>query len=79
MSSAFAHSHHTPCTECGASLAADERDDHVCDPERRLEYRLFQLRDEVAGFDDGLRDYLESPQGRFDQWLAERDRRRRPR
>ena len=79
MSSAFAHSHYMPCSECGASLATDERTDHVCDPERRLEYRLFQLRDEVAGFDDGLRDYLESPQGRFDQWLAERDRRRRPR
>jgi hypothetical protein len=75
MSSAFAHSHHMPCTECGASLAADERHEHVCDPERRLEYRLFQLRTEVAGFDDGLRDYLDSPQGRFAQWLAERDRR----
>jgi hypothetical protein len=76
MSSAFAHSHHMPCTECGASLASDERDEHVCDPERRLEYRLFQLRTEVAGFDDRLRDYLDSPHGRFAQWLAERDRRR---
>jgi len=56
----------------------DQRADHVCDGERRLEYRLFQLRDEVAGFDDGLRGYLDSPQGRFAQWLAERDRRRRP-
>jgi hypothetical protein len=76
MSSAFAHSHHMPCAECGVSLAADERDDHACDPERRLEYRLFQLRDEVAGFEAGLRGYLDSPQGRFAQWLAERDRRR---
>jgi hypothetical protein len=78
MSSAFAHSHHMPCAECGASVAVDQRADHVCDGERRLEYRLFQLRDEVAGFDDGLRGYLDSPQGRFAQWLAERDRRRRP-
>jgi len=78
MSSAFAHSHHMPCAECGASLATDERGDHACNPERRLEYRLFQLRDEVAGFEDGLRGYLESPQGRFDQWLAERDRRKPP-
>jgi hypothetical protein len=65
-----------PCDECGASVGADERDTHVCDPERRLEYRIFQLRDEVAGFDAGLSGYLESAQGLFAQWLAERDRRR---
>ena len=74
MSSAFAHSHHMPCPECGASLSSEERSDHVCDPERRLEFRLFQLRDEVAGFEDRFRGYLDSPQGRFAEWLAERDR-----
>ena len=78
MSSAFAHSHYMPCEECGASLAADEREGHVCDPERRLEYRLVQLRDEVAAFEDGLHEYLESPHGRFAQWLAEHKRRRSP-
>ena len=52
------------------------REEHRCDPERRLEYRIFQLRDEMAGFDEGLSGYLASPQGRFAQWLAERDRRR---
>jgi len=76
MSSAFAHSNYMPCDDCGASVEASELAGHVCDPERALEYRMFQLRDEVAGFDDGLRGYLESPQGRFAQWLAERDRRR---
>ena len=76
MSSAFAHSQYMPCNACGASVSADERDAHVCDPERRLEFRLFELRDEVSGFDEGLRGYLESPHGRFAQWLAERERRR---
>ncbi|HEX4747212.1 MAG TPA: hypothetical protein VFU99_10060 [Gaiellaceae bacterium] len=66
-----------PCTECGASLRASERGSHACDPERRLEYRLFLLQGEVAGFDEGLSGYLASPQGKFAQWLAERDRRRR--
>ncbi len=75
MSSFFA-SRHMPCAECGASVARSERDAHVCDPERLLDYRLFQLREEVAGFDDVLRGYLDSPQGRFAQWLAERERRR---
>jgi hypothetical protein len=76
MSSAFAHSHYMPCDECGASLAANERDGHTCDPERRLEYRLFQLRHEVDSFEDRLRGYLDSPQGRFAQWLAARERSR---
>lgn len=71
----FFTSQHMPCAECGASVRASEREQHACAPERRLEYRLFQLRTEVATFDDGLSDYLDSPQGRFAQWLAERDRR----
>jgi len=75
MSGFFVESSHMPCAECGASVAAAEREAHACDPHRLLEYRLFQLRDEVAGLEDGLRGYLESPQGRFAQWLAERERR----
>jgi hypothetical protein len=76
--SSFFTSQHMPCAECGASVRMRERDCHVCDPERRLEFRLFQLRDEVGAFDEGLRGYLESPRGLFAQWLAERDRRARP-
>jgi hypothetical protein len=72
----FFTSQHMPCSECGASVRASEREAHTCDPERRLEYRLFRLREEVACFDDELSGYLDSPQGRFAQWLAERDRRR---
>jgi hypothetical protein len=76
--STFFTSQHMPCVECGASVAESERDQHVCDPERRLEYRLFHARSEVASFDHDLSDYLDSPQGRFAQWLAERDRRGPP-
>ncbi|MGH3134801.1 MAG: hypothetical protein ACRDNY_13865 [Gaiellaceae bacterium] len=75
MSAFFAHSSHMPCAECGASVAVAVRDTHVCDPERVLDYRMFQLRDELVGLDGGLRAYLDSPQGRFAQWLAERERR----
>ncbi len=74
MSSFFA-SRHMPCAECGASVVASEREEHVCNPERLLEYQMFQLREEVAGFDEGLKGFLESPPGRFAQWLAERERR----
>jgi hypothetical protein len=73
----FFESRHMPCDECGASVARDERDAHVCDPERRLEYALFQLRDEIGSFEGELAKYLRSPHGRFDAWLAERERKRR--
>jgi hypothetical protein len=73
----FFESRHMPCDECGASVAQDERDDHVCDPDRRLDYILFQLRHEIESFDGDLGEYLSSPQGRFLAWLAERERKRR--
>ncbi len=73
MSSHFA-SRHMPCAECGASVSAEQREAHTRDPERLLEFRLFQLRDGIADFDGDLRGYLDSAEGRFEQWLAERDR-----
>jgi hypothetical protein len=73
--SSFFVSQHMPCPECGASVRVTQRASHTCDPERRLEYRLFQLRHEVDALDERLRGYLDSPEGRFEQWLAERERR----
>jgi len=78
MSAFFAHSSYMPCTECGTSVAIAERDEHVCDRERLLDYWMFQLCGEVNAFEDELQGYLETPHGRFAQWLAERDRQRRP-
>jgi hypothetical protein len=43
-----------PCDECGTSLDHDEREEHACDPERRLDYQLFQQRTAIAYFDDEL-------------------------
>ena len=43
-----------PCDECGTSLDHDEREEHACDPERRVEYQLFQQRAAIAYFDDEL-------------------------
>jgi len=74
MSTFFAHSSHMPCPECGASVACGEADVHECDPERRLDYLMFQLHDEVSRFESVYRTYLDSARGRFAQWLAERER-----
>ena len=63
-----------PCPECGASVAVASEAEHVCDPERRVDYELFQLRTETAALEAEIEDYLSSPKGRFEQWYAERDR-----
>ena len=65
---------HMPCSECGASVARGEGDAHHCEPEHRLDFVMFELRSEVESFDNSLEDYLASPQGRFEQWVAERRR-----
>jgi hypothetical protein len=71
----FPQSPHMPCTECGASVERAAAATHVCDAEQVLEFRLFQLRDEIAAFDAQLSAWLASASGRFATWLAERDRR----
>ena len=64
-----------PCPECGASLSRAASGEHVCDEERLLDFRLFQLRGEIASFDAQLSAWLGTAAGRFAAWLAERDRR----
>ena len=40
-------SRYMPCPDCGASLEQRETGGHVCEHQRRLDYQMFQLRDEV--------------------------------
>jgi hypothetical protein len=63
-----------PCGECGASVAWAERDVHVCDPERLLDYGMFQLRDEIEAIEGEVEEYMDSPRGRFERWLASEGR-----
>jgi hypothetical protein len=70
-------SRYVSCSDCGASIERVRTEDHVCKPERRLDYQVFQLREEVDGFDEEVATYLETPQGRFEQWYAARLRERR--
>ena len=74
VSAFFASSRYMPCADCGSSVSVGADEEHVCDPERKLDYLMFQLREEVASFDEVLREYLGSTTGRFEQWVAERDR-----
>lgn len=67
-----------PCSECGASVAVAPETEHVCNPDRRLDFELFQLRAEISGLGAAIGEYLSSAQGRFEQWYAEHERREGP-
>ena len=71
---AFPQPHYLACLKCGASVARGEAASHVCEPERRLDHLIAQLRGELAGFDEELAAYLQSPRGRFEAWYAARRR-----
>jgi hypothetical protein len=71
----FPQSSHMPCAECGASVERTVTAAHVCDQERVLDFRLFQLREEIGAFDAQLAAWLVTARGRFAAWIAERDRR----
>ena len=74
MFGAFFQPSHLPCTECGAEVEIAFADEHACDEERRLDYRMFQLRHEIAAFEIDLYAWLESAEGRFSVWLAQQGR-----
>jgi hypothetical protein len=70
----FAHSKYMPCPECGASLAGEEPDEHVCDEERRIDFQMFRLRGQIARFELDLAQFLDTSAGRFEAWYAENRR-----
>ena len=74
MSGVFPESRFTPCVTCGASVPSHAVDMHVCDAERVLDFRIFQLRGEIAAFEAQLGAWLATARGRFAAWVAERDR-----
>ena len=77
MFSFFSEHAFMPCEDCGASVGRAERAGHICEEKRRIQYQLFRLvHSEMAAFEDELRSYLKTPEGRFHAWYAERDRRR---
>lgn len=64
-----------PCPECGEAV---ERTGvgHNCRADRLLDGETAGLRAEMETFDFDVRRYLETPEGRFERWLAARRVRR---
>jgi hypothetical protein len=67
MAFAFPQPKDMPCPDCGKSLAVNDDQSHECDEELKF---WFKNREEIEGFDHQLAEWLETPQGRFEQWLA---------
>ena len=65
-----------PCPECGASVDRSDTTPHSCHPDQLVEFQMFALRHEIAWLDRLVASYLETPEGRFETWLAARDVRR---
>jgi hypothetical protein len=66
---------HLPCPDCGALVPVGaDADVHVCDDEQRIEYQLRELKPDVDRFSDDFGDWLNTPEGRLQQWIAERER-----
>lgn len=74
MSASFSHPAFMPCPDCGASVAVASEIEHVCTPDRRLDFELFQLRAEISSLGAEIEEYLSSAHGRFEQWYAEHER-----
>lgn len=69
-------SKYAPCAQCGMSVDQAAAELHTCDPERRADYIMRVLRDDIEAFETRLREFLEGPHGRFEAWLAARQVRR---
>jgi len=75
MAFTFPQPTHMPCPDCGASVAVGApAGAHVCDDERRTQFRLVEQQAAVERFEDDFAAWLETPHGRFARWLAEHDR-----
>jgi len=74
MASALPSPDHLPCPDCGALVPSDADQLHICDDQQRLEYQLHELKAEMDRFSEDFGDWLNTPEGRLQQWIAERER-----
>jgi hypothetical protein len=65
-------SRYMPCEGCGESMDRTASVGHECAPERLADFHMFAMRDHIADFEDTYQEFLRSPHGRFELWLAAR-------
>jgi len=70
----YPQSQFQPCPECGAPVPNEEDDAHRCEGRRFIEYQMLMLRPEIVAFESDLSEWLDTPQGQFAKYYAERER-----
>lgn len=70
----FPQPQYVACSQCGACVPRWEADEHVCDRDRYLDYQLVRLRPEIHRFESDVNNWLETPEGKFEEYYAERNR-----
>ena len=64
------------CAECGALFRRLEQGEHVCERERWVDYQVCRMRPGIQRFyTEDLPRWLDSNEGRFERYWAERQRR----
>ncbi|HEY6961592.1 MAG TPA: hypothetical protein VI408_06870 [Gaiellaceae bacterium] len=66
---------YTTCPDCGTSVGLGMHDGHRCDERHRRDHAERLAVAEMELFEFELHAWLETPQGRFAAWDAERNRR----
>jgi hypothetical protein len=65
---------YTTCPHCGTSIARRALERHICDERHRVDHVSRLVSAEAALFGLEYRRFLASPQGRFEQFYAARER-----
>ena len=63
-----------PCSDCGALLSSEQRSRHACSPDDAVVHQVTKARVQLTVFEDELARFLETAEGRFAAFLAERQR-----
>jgi hypothetical protein len=66
------------CLECGTSVSTDAIDSHACDDRHRREHHDRTAAAQVEELEADIRNFLQSPRGRFELYYAQRTRRGLP-
>jgi hypothetical protein len=61
-----------PCTQCGESVDRFAAVAHHCNLERSVDHKISALHEEIAMFESQLQEFLATPRGSFESWLAAR-------
>jgi hypothetical protein len=64
------------CPDCGTSIPVDKVELHACDDRHRRDHLERMTSAAVAELEADIRSFLQTPQGRFELFYAQRTRQR---